>query len=34
VNEAKFGYRVTGTNVVAPWDIAQNQESLNKYLPP
>jgi hypothetical protein len=33
VNEAKFGFRQTGTNVVAPWDREVNQESINKYLP-
>src|SRR2546425_1044574 len=34
VNEAKFGYHRTGTNVIAPWDRAVNQEGINKYLPP
>src|SRR5688572_29825905 len=33
VNEAKFGYRVNGTNVIAPWDIPDNEESINAYLP-
>ncbi len=33
VNEGKFGYRVNGTNVIAPWDIPANQESINQYLP-
>jgi hypothetical protein len=34
VNEAKFGYRVTGTNVIAPWDIDANLDEINAYLPP
>jgi hypothetical protein len=34
VNEAKFGYRFSGTNVVAPWDRSQNYPSIAKYLPP
>src|SRR6267378_1325306 len=34
VNEAKFGYHRTGTNVIAPWDREVNQEGINKYLPP
>jgi hypothetical protein len=33
VNEARFGYRKTGTNVVAPWDREQNKETIGKYLP-
>jgi hypothetical protein len=33
VNEAKFGYRRTGTNVVAPWDLDENQATINQYLP-
>jgi hypothetical protein len=33
VNEFKFGYRVSGTNVIAPWDLAENEESINKFLP-
>jgi hypothetical protein len=33
VNEARFGYRRTGTNVVAPWDRDVNMESINQYLP-
>jgi len=33
VNEAKFGYHRTGTNVVAPWDLDENQEGINQYLP-
>jgi hypothetical protein len=34
VNEAKFGYRVTGTNVIAPWDRPVNEAAINAYLPP
>jgi len=34
VNEAKFGYRVNGTNVVAPWDIPANLDAINTYLGP
>jgi hypothetical protein len=34
VNEAKFGYRFSGTNVVAPWDRPENYPSITKYLPP
>src|SRR5262245_25399937 len=33
VNEARFGYRKTGTNVVAPWDREVNKETINQYLP-
>ena len=33
VNEAKFGYHRTGTNVIAPWNLAENQEGINQYLP-
>src|SRR6185295_16849727 len=33
VNEARFGYHRTGTNVIAPWDIAENQDGINQYLP-
>src|SRR5262245_53321522 len=33
VNEAKFGYHRTGTNVIAPWDRDVNQDGINKYLP-
>ena len=33
MNEARFGYRVNGTNVIAPWDIPENDESINAYLP-
>jgi hypothetical protein len=35
VNEARFGYKVTGTNVVAPWDRPENDKlGINEYLPP
>src|SRR5206468_2188218 len=34
VNEAKFGYRYSGTNVVAPWDRPENYPSIAAYLPP
>ena len=33
VNEGRFGYRVNGTNVIAPWDIPANEDSINAYLP-
>jgi len=33
VNEVKFGYHRTGTNVIAPWDRDVNQEGIKKYLP-
>ena len=33
VNEARFGYKRSGTNVVAPWDLDENQETINQYLP-
>src|SRR5262245_8478057 len=33
VNEAKFGFRRTGTNIVAPWDLPENQEGINGYVP-
>jgi hypothetical protein len=33
LNEARFGLRKTGTNVVAPWDLEENQSALNQYLP-
>jgi len=29
VNEAKFGYRVSGTNVLAPWDLPANQAGIS-----
>jgi|KBSSwiStaDraftv2_1062776.scaffolds.fasta_scaffold02314_6 hypothetical protein len=34
VNEGRFGYRVNGTNVIAPWDLQENQGSISAYLPP
>ena len=34
LNEARFGIRKTGTNVVAPWDISENQAALAQYFPP
>jgi hypothetical protein len=33
VNEAKFGYRRSGTNVIAPWDLSANYPAITKYLP-
>src|SRR5262249_6955051 len=33
INEARFGYRRTGTNVVAPWDRDVNKQTVDKYLP-
>jgi len=33
VNEGKFGYRVSGTNVLAPWDLPENEAGINQYLP-
>ena len=33
VNEARFGYKFSGTNVLAPWDLPANQAGINKYLP-
>src|SRR5207249_4706157 len=33
VNEARFGYKETGTNVVAPWFRPEYQDAINKYLP-
>ena len=33
VNELKFGYRRSGTNVVAPWDLSANYPAITKYLP-
>jgi hypothetical protein len=34
VNEARFGYKVTGSNVIAPWDRLENEElGINEYLP-
>jgi hypothetical protein len=35
VNEARFGYKETGTNVIAPWDRPENEKlGINDYLPP
>jgi hypothetical protein len=34
VNEAKFGYRVSGTNVVAQFDLPGISAGVNKFLPP
>jgi len=36
LNEARFGYKETGTNVVAPWSRTDEnyQELINAYLPP
>ena len=34
LNEARFGIRKTGTNVVAPWDLSENEAALNQYFPP
>jgi hypothetical protein len=34
VNEFKFGYRYSGTNVVAPWDRPENYPSIAAFLPP
>jgi hypothetical protein len=33
VNEFRFGFSRTGTNVVAPWDLPENQDAINKFLP-
>ena len=33
LNEARWGIRRTGTNVVAPWDRPEYQEAINAYLP-
>jgi hypothetical protein len=33
VNEARFGVRRTGTNVVAPWDRPEYQDELNAFFP-
>jgi hypothetical protein len=33
VNEGKFGYKVQGTNVLAPWDLPANEAGINAYLP-
>ncbi len=34
LNEARFGYRVTGSNIRAAWDVPSNLDGVNKYLPP
>jgi len=34
VNEARFGYKETGTNVIAPWKRDLYQNDINAYLPP
>jgi hypothetical protein len=34
LNEARFGYRLTGSNIRAPWDVPANLEAVNQYLPP
>ncbi|HEY2382036.1 MAG TPA: TonB-dependent receptor [Terriglobia bacterium] len=34
VNEVKAGYRVSGTNVLAPWDNPANAAGIKAYLPP
>ena len=33
LNEARFGMRRQGTNVIAPWDRPENKEGMDKYLP-
>ncbi len=33
LNEARFGMRRTGTNVVAPWEIPANQDGIKAFLP-
>jgi hypothetical protein len=33
LNEARFGVRRTGTNVVAPWEIEENREAVKAFLP-
>src|SRR5437867_3377159 len=33
VNEARFGYRVTGTNITTPWDNPQYSELAKKLVP-
>jgi hypothetical protein len=33
LNEARFGYKETGTNVVAPWSRPELQADINAYLP-
>jgi hypothetical protein len=34
LNEARFGMRRQGTNVIAPWDREVYQDDINAYLPP
>jgi len=34
LNEARFGIRNNGVNVVAPWDRPEYQDELNQYFPP
>jgi hypothetical protein len=34
LNEARFGYKETGTNVVAPWFRPDLQTDINNFLPP
>ena len=33
VNEARFGYRVTGTNITTPWDNPQYRDRANELTP-
>jgi hypothetical protein len=33
LNEARFGYKVTGTNVIAPWSRPELQDQINAYDP-
>jgi len=33
LNEARFGMRRQGTNVIAPWDRPEYQDAMTKYLP-
>ena len=33
LNEARFGMRRQGTNVIAPWDRPENQDEMTQYLP-
>jgi hypothetical protein len=34
LNEARFGMRRQGTNVIAPWDRPEYQDAINQYFPP
>jgi hypothetical protein len=34
LNEARFGMRRQGINVIAPWHLAENQAALEAFLPP